>query len=239
MRNLARTQDVHWQMPPGHARIIPMGYGPIELETQTVALALERKLPRGKRQTYVWDLPDMGPCPFDTGGAPLAIIRPATRRIEWDNEARNPVPEYIDQIAGDLKDQGFAVVVIADLKYGQEWLAGNDLPPHNMAITRGELNIRQLMAAVRDAAVVVGPVGWIVPACIALKTPAFIVLGGNGGMNAPEIIIDPRMDAGHIGFAIPERFCRCMDMRHACTKTIPDLAKQWQSWARCCLPGFH
>lgn len=231
MRNLARAQDVQWHTPPGNARIVPMGYGPIELETCSVAEAMERKLPRARRAAPHWDLPDLGPCPFDTGGAPLAIVRPVMRRIEWDNEARNPLPEYVCEIAGDLKRRGFATVVIADVKYGQEWIEG-ETPPHNVALTRGELSVRQLLASVRDAAVVVGPVGWIVPAAVALKTPAFVVLGGNGGMNAPEKIIDRRMDASRVGFATPERFCRCMDMRHHCDKRISDLGVQWQRWMR-------
>jgi hypothetical protein len=79
--------------------------------------------------------------------------------------------------------------------------------------------------------VVVGGVGWIVPACVALGTPAFIVLGGNGGMNAPDKIIDTRMDGSRIGFATPKEYCRCLDMRHLCEKQIPDLERQWRRWS--------
>ena len=55
------------------------------------------------------------------------------------------------------------------------------MPPHNLARLRGESTVNQLMAMVRDAAVVVGGVGWIVPAAIAMKTAAFIVLAGTAG----------------------------------------------------------
>ena len=232
MRNLARTRQEQWFRPPDDARTIRLGYGVLEVANGNVATAMEIKLPPLNKLNPVWDLPELGKCPFDTGGAPLAIIRPVMRRIEWDNEARNPYPQYVDEIAGDLKARGFATVVIADLKHGYEWIEGGRLPPHNVALTNGELSVRQLLAAVRDAAVVVGPVGWIVPAAIALHTRAFIILGGNGGMNAPEKIIDPRMDAKRIGFATPERFCLCTDMRHRCDKRIPDLGQQWQSWMR-------
>lgn len=235
MRNIARQQNMRWYLPPSDADTVALGYGVNELVRGNVATAMEKKLPP-IRSEPVWDLPDMGRCPFDTGGAPLAIIRPVMRRIEWDNEARNPLPEYIHEAAGDLKRRGFAVVVIADVKHGYEWVEGG-LPPHNVALTRGELSVRQLLAAVRDAAVVVGPVGWIVPAAVALQTRTFVVLGGNGGMNAPERLLDPRMFTERIGFAIPERFCQCTDMRHRCDKRIPDFGQQWSTWTARCLSG--
>jgi hypothetical protein len=232
MRNLARHQGTQWFMPPPNAEMVAIGYGVIELARSNVATVLEGKLPHIESTPPLWDLPDMGRCPFDTGGAPLAIVRPVMRRIEWDNEARNPYPEYVHEIAADLKQRGFAVVVICDIKHNYEWVDGGTLPPHNLALTRGELSVRQLMACIRDATVVVGPVGWIVPASIALNTRAFIVLGGNGGMNAPERLIDPRMSGARIGFAFPERFCLCTDMRHRCDKRIPDCLQQWRHWIR-------
>ena len=232
MRNLARQQGTQWFRPPENAETVALGYGVLELAGSNVAAALEGKLPHIESTPPVWDLPDMGKCPFDTGGAPLAVIRPVMRRVEWDNEARNPLPEYVHEIAGDLKQRGFAVVVICDIKHNYEWVDGGTLPPHNIALTRGELSVRQLMACVRDAAVVVGPVGWIVPAAVALQTPTFVVLGGNGGMNAPARLFDKRMNTKRIGFATPERFCLCTDMRHRCDKRIPDCAQQWTRWMR-------
>ena len=67
---------------------------------------------------------------------------------------------------------------------------------------------------------------------IALGTPTFVVLGGNGGMNAPDRLIDRRMDASMLGFAMPDRFCRCMDMRHTCDKTNSNLMAQWRRFSR-------
>lgn len=228
MKNVRLQPPDRYQWAPADLPVVALGYGHLEVD-RGVFTAMERKLPpRGRLK---WNLPDMGPCPVDTGGAPLAVVRPVVRRVEWDNLARNPLPEYVATIAGDLKRRGFAVVVIADLHHQYEWVEGGVLPPHNAAFTRGEFTVRQLMATVRDAAVVVGGVGWIVPASIALGNPAFIVLGGNGGMNAPDKIIDRRMDGSRIGFAWPEEYCRCVDMRHPCDKRIPDLMSQWLRWA--------
>jgi hypothetical protein len=231
MRNLARQRERQWHQPPGGVETVALGYGAQELVKSNVAAIMERKLPH-IGSTPVWDLPDMGKCPFDTGGAPMAILRPVMRRVEWDNEARNPLPEYVNEIAADLKRRGFAVIVICDIKHGYEWVDGGVLPPHNLALTKGELSVRQLMACVRDAAVVVGGVGWIVPAAVALQTPTFVVLGGNLGMNAPARLLDPRMKTKRIGFAIPEAPCNCIDMKHRCDRRIPDCAQQWSRWMR-------
>jgi len=233
-KNIRRQPTSRWTpLPPGLGTVA-LGYGHLEMEHGVFA-AMERKLPMTAAEAEApdWTLPEMGPNPFDTGGAPLAIVRPVMRRTEWDNQARNPLPEYINFVAGDLKRRGFAVVVIADTTndYYGEWIEGGVPPPHNQAWLRGEATLNQLMAMVRDAAVVVGGVGWIVPAAIAMKTPTFIVLGGNGGMNAPDKIIDRRMDGSRIGFATPKDFCTCIDMRHQCEKQIPDLEKQWRHWA--------
>ena len=188
-------------------------------------------MPVGHLVNPKWDLPPMGKGPIETAGAPLAVIRPVTVRREWQNDARSPLPEYIAYVAGELVRRGFAVVVVAHLRSPDEYLVG-DLPPHNAAFVNGEFDVRQLLALVRDADVVVGGVGWLVPAALALRTKAFIVLGGCGEQNAPEVITDPRMDLSRIGFAIPERFCRCCLMEHDCEKTIPDLSSQWERFAK-------
>src|SRR5262245_20459426 len=157
----------------------------------------------------------MGPSPF-TSDRPIAVIRPATVRTEWYNEARNPLPEYITMIAGELMAT-HTVVMVADLEPGQEWLIGK-LPPAHKYFVNGELSIRQLLALVRDANIVVGGVGWIVPAGLVLKVPTFIMLGGNGGHCAPHKITDRRLDCSRLGFATPDKFCQCTQMTHGCDK---------------------
>jgi hypothetical protein len=123
------------------------------------------------------------------------------------------------------------VVSVADLAPGQEWIVG-ELPSAHHHFVFGELGVRELLALVRDADLVVGGVGWIVPAGLALKVKTFIVLGGHGGHNAPAKITDPRLDLSQIGFAIPERFCRCLNMLHNCDKVIADPLGQFLHWSR-------
>lgn len=227
-KNEERQQPARWVSAPASAHNVRIGYnGMTFAKGLSVPRAIDCLLPLGLAP-FVFDLPHMGVSPVTTIGQPLAVIRPATVRREWFNSARNPKPEYIAAIAAELMTTHH-VVVVADLQDGAEWLEG-ELPPHDQAFVRGELAVRELLALLAAADVVVGGVGWIVPAALALRRPAFIILGGHGGHNAPALITDPRMDLSQIYFAHPTEYCRCTDMRHICTKEIPDLPSQWEAF---------
>lgn len=223
--NIERQDDGRWSKPPPGAETVTIRYGSADFRRGTLIDAMERALPLdGVPLTF--DLPDMGPSPIRSD-KPIAVVRPVTVRSEWRNEARNPQPEYVGQIALDLR-RTHTVVALAHLAPGQEWALS--MPPHDINCTMGQLSVRQALALIKAAHVVVGAVGWIVPAAIALKTPAFVVLGGQGGHNAPDKITDSRMDLSRIGWATPDNFCRCETMRHKCDKRISTLREQWEAW---------
>jgi hypothetical protein len=228
-KNIARQQPELWSQPKNAIREIKINY--TELASSSIIRAMERRwsVLKVKFDPALFDLPDMGPSPV-TSDRPIAVIRPVTVRTEWRNEARNPRPEYLAVLAAELMAT-HTVVAVADLAPGQEWAIG-ELPPAHHHFLFGELGVRELLALVRDADLVLGGVGWIVPAGLALKVKTFIVLGGHGGHNAPAKITDPRLDLSRIGFAIPERFCRCSNMLHKCDKTIADPLGQFHRWSR-------
>ncbi|RWF70255.1 MAG: hypothetical protein EOS26_23635 [Mesorhizobium sp.] len=230
MRNVARQPSSRWSRPPP-ARELRLGYGHAELARGSIVAALERQIGAAGMRLLepVWDLPDMGAAPLQSD-RPLALVRPVTVRSEWRNEARNPRSEYVAAIAHELMAT-HRVVLVADLDPGREWLDG-ELPPHHDAFLNGEFPVRELLALAREADVIVGGVGWIVPAALALKRNAFIIQGGHGAHNAPSVITDPRMDLSRIGFAKPERFCQCSNMLHRCEKAIPDLEEQWLAFSQ-------
>jgi hypothetical protein len=223
--NEQRQSAARWSTPPSSCRVVTVGYGTESFRAGSILDAMERQLPLGGHP-LVMDLPDMGASPVGSA-KPIALVRPVTVRSEWRNEARNPLPEYVAEIAADLK-RTHHVVVVAHLAQGQEWAL--DIPPHHQAFLRGELTTRKLLALVSAADVVVGGVGWIVPAAIAAKAPAFIIRGGQGGHNAPAKITDPRLDLSRLGWAVPDRPCHCESMRHGCDKRISDLSEQWRRW---------
>jgi ADP-heptose:LPS heptosyltransferase len=231
LKNIARQRPERW-LRPVPMREVTVSYGRY-LTTMSIVHALEHRWWSALRVALdpaLFDLPDMGPSPIESR-RPIAVVRPVTVRTEWRNEARNPLPEYVNALAAELMET-HTVVAVADLAPGQEWAVG-ELPPAHHHFVHGELTVRELLALVRDADVVVGGVGWIVPAGLALGTKTFVVLGGHGGHNAPEKIMDPRLDTSRIGFAMPEAYCRCTNMLHNnCDKRIADPVGQFSRWSR-------
>jgi hypothetical protein len=225
-KNMARQAMERWSLPPS-IREIKIAY--FNLATRSIIRSLECQWAAltVKFDPALFALPDLGPSPI-VSDRPIAVVRPVTVRSEWRNEARNPRPEYVNALAAELMPT-HTVVAVADLAPDQEWAAG-ELPPAHHYFVAGELAVRDLLALVRDADIVIGGVGWIVPAGLALKVRTFVVLGGNGGHNAPARITDPRLDLSRIRFAVPEKFCQCTNMLHNCDKQIADLLGQFLRW---------
>jgi hypothetical protein len=228
-KNLARqaTKNREWAGTlPFDTPRVQLGYGDVELRAMgSITKVIERKLPLNGFP-YKLDLPRSMHARFKT---PTALIRPVTTRKEWTNTARSPRPEYVYQIAERLMAT-HDVVLVADLKDKEEWIEG-ELPPHHRAYLRGELSVEALLRFVAEASVVVGGVGWIVPAAIAAGTPAFVINGGQALHNKKSVVTDPRMDLSKIYFAEPDNFCHCNQMRHAsCDKTIKDLDAHWTNF---------
>ena len=172
-------------------------------------------------------LPDLGPSP---AAGRYVVVRPVTVRAEWRADARNPLPEYVAMAAAEMRRRGYTVVSVADLEPGKEW-ALDPLPPSDIQFHAGELPVEQLLALVQGAAAVIGGIGWIVPACIAAQVPAWVVCGGQGGFNAPELITAPCMNLSRIAFAVPDNFCRCTQREHTCDKRIANYDQRFAEWA--------
>lgn len=223
-KNLARTQHPWSPIPPGLSKIYRPRYGFRELAQGSIIDAM--------RATFdaepVFDLPRF-PAPFQHD-KPIAVVRPVTIRKEWRNEARAPRPEYVRDASKVLRDRGYHVVSLADVDGTNEWLVSPN-PVADQVIHDGSLNVSQLLGLVQSAAVVVGGVGWIVPACIAARTPLYGILGGNGAHNRPEVITDPAtMDLSRVSWATPRNFCQCANNLHNCDKVIHGFADQFDAW---------
>lgn len=171
-------------------------------------------------------LPDFGPSPVD---GKYIVVRPVTLRAEWRADSRNPLPEYIASAAAEVRRRGWKVVSVADLEAGKEW-ALDPLPPADIQFHAGELDVTRLMALVQNASAVIGGIGWIVPAAMAAKVPAWIVCGGQGGFNAPELIT-AGFDSSCLTFSVPDNFCRCTQKNHYCDKSISNYDDQFARWA--------
>jgi hypothetical protein len=159
---------------------------------------------------------------------PYMVVRPVTLRKEWRADARGPRPEYLRDFV-DYARQFYTVVSVADLEEGEEWIEG-PFPYADITYHKGELMPAELLGLIEHAALVVGGVGFIVPICIAYKTPLVCILGGLGAYNSPEVITHPTMDLSRVTFFTPDNFCRCTKMSHTCDKTISNFREKTETY---------
>jgi hypothetical protein len=228
-KNAAAQPDSVWHERPLIADVARFGYGTRELRRGSIVRSLEAVLPlRGA--PFVFDLPPTGRAMWFH---PYVVVRPVTIRREWTNSARNPDPSAVFKVAQWLQDAGFKVVLVADLKDGEEHAVGA-LPPHDIAHLAGELDVDGLMQLVKGASAVVGGVGWIVPMAIAAGTPLFVIQGGQLRHNGPQAITDPRMNLSRVGWAKPRYPCDCESMRHNCRKDPANLRGDFTEWMDRC-----
>lgn len=164
-------------------------------------------------------------------GRKIAVIRPATVRTEWASASRNPDPAYLVLAAKLLRSAGFFVVSVADIEEGKEDIVGDE-PPADLKLHRGELSITQLCDVYERAACVVSPVGFSIPLAIGYGTPLFVVAGGRGGHNAPDIVTDQQMDLSKTVWAIPDKYCMCTQADHDCDKRISNFDNKFNRWLR-------
>lgn len=211
-KNIKATEYQWHDMPLNHRLVAvsygsQLGHGESIVSSMRQCLEVEPQFRMAVPQGY-----------NPTTKKPLAVIRPVTLRREWMNSARAPNPEYIYQAAQMLMDNGFHVISIADIDGTNEWLHGKAPPAHEV-FHNGELSTNKMLSLVGKADLVVGGVGWIVPACQAMQSRAYIVLGGNGGHNAPDKIAMPGLET-LTEYAMPDEFCMCTKNHHECNKTI-------------------
>jgi hypothetical protein len=222
--NISHQSPKTWQLRPRNAAEVQVQYGTNSFRRGSLLDGMSQCF--GFRPQE-FDLPYFGECPVQTD-KPIALVRPVTVRSEWRADARNPLPEYVSMAAERLRAVGYHVVSVAHLRPPEEVLVGS-APPADTTLHAGELDVRQLMALVQHAQVLVGGVGWIVPAALAAKKPCLVIAGGLGAHNAPEKVL-PSEGAEHVTFLLPDRYCRCDQMRHSCQKTISDIEKKVDTW---------
>lgn len=224
-KNSARQDRTRWVKPPSPHKHCRPRYmlASAKIDRQTIMAELARSMNLRADAPLTLDLPDFGPSPV---AGRYALVRPVTHRREWLNSARSPRPEYVVRAAELLRAAGYQIVSVADVDGSLEWLE-EPAPVADVRFHHGELGIRELMALTQHAGVVVGGVGWIMPAGVAAKVPTVIIGGGNGEHNAPWIITDPRMDLSRYRHLLPDPYCECARREHACTKEIPDFDAQF------------
>jgi hypothetical protein len=229
-KNIERSR-VAWVPRPPRAQTVRNTYQRAFLAGRSIINGMEESFGIGFAPPL-----DLPPLPLPRAirtDKPLAFVRPLTVRSEWFNSARNPEPQYILDIVEALRPTHH-IVCVADVAHAAEWFVG--VPPKgDSEFIHGELPVMDMLALFAASDIIIGGMGFIIPAALALNKDCFVVLGGQGGHNAPSRVLDPRLDCSRIGFATPKDFCQCTNMRHTCTKAIPDLMQQFRRFleSRC------
>lgn len=220
-RNLARQGPGTFVRPPRSGLVTWTRY---RLEGPDPSITEDLRAAYGLTEVpapEAWDLPDFGPSPV---AGRYAVVRPVSVRREWEHHTRNPDPGYIARAADLLRGIGYRVVVVGDVGDHEPML--EPAPKGHVEFLRGELPVEQLMALVQHASLLVGGVGWIVPAGIAARVPTVVVGGGCGGHNAPDVLTTG-MDRSRIRFVLPDDYCMCREKRHDCDKRISGFARRF------------
>lgn len=218
-KNVDRLQN--WEVAPRGLPVLQIAYA-------------GEGIPQGMTRRFgkpfgVFKVPSF---PWRPTAKPYVLIRPATVRAEWRADARNPDPSYLFEACEAAKRRGYLTVLVADLEDGKEWAVG-ELPKADINYLSGELSVTELLGAAEGAAALIGGIGWIVPAALAMQKKAWVVCGGQGGFNAPELIAPPN---DVITFVVPNNFCRCRLRDHSCDKRISDYDSKLAQWADRFLP---
>jgi hypothetical protein len=220
-KNAERNTSIKWVNNP------PSDLIPIRVQYSNQGIMSEMSRCFGILPNSI-DLPDWSnEYPWIRDLGKFILLRPVTVRREWKNTARNPSPSYVYDAVNTLQDQGYSIVSIADIMCNEEWLVGSPRKA-NVEFHKGELTVKELMTLVKLAHVVIGGVGWLVPAAIAYGTPAWIVLGGNGNNNHPSKI----GEASNITYAMPDNYCMCSNPLHECNKYISDYTTKFNEWVK-------
>lgn len=167
----------------------------------------------------------------DLRDKPVVLIRPPTVRREWNNPARNCDPRALQQLINRLTAT-HTLVGVAHLEANKEWLEA-ELRGLHFQFYKGELSVESLFGLMARCWTI-GANGWTVPMALATGGWAYVLFGGNYGYNAPDRLLHPGYEAGHVGFSEPDRPCRgCVRAQHHCLKTISPsrLVREFEDWA--------
>lgn len=230
MKNVLAQERTMWHRPP-HTPQKKIGYGNRNLRAGSIVRAMKKQF---RVEPKFFDLPKYN-CPKIN--KPYAVIRPVTIRSEWRNESRNPDPCYIEIASQVLAENGYHTVSIADLQDQIEWAPS--LPKVDTAYHFGEMTFEHLLGLVEHASVIVGGVGWIVPAAISARVPLITILGGQGMCSAPEKITDTPMPMDRVEWIYPDNYCMCSEKLHKCCKTISNFEHKFlNAMEKLCLSAF-
>ena len=222
-------QRHHGDQHPGSTwSELPRGAKPVNLRYRWAQLSRRSMLAEMERLSGITPDPlrlDLPPLPAAPVRGRYAVIRPPAARLDYPGPAREPRTEYVHQAAALLRAEGWRVISLGAFVPALEEPMGAPVPA-DLRFEQGELPLREALALVAGAALVVTSPGWMIPVGMAAGVPVIVIAGGCGARNSPEAVCDRRLGAP-VTWLLPDRYCRCNDRLHDCPKEITGFADRF------------
>lgn len=226
--NIEAQPKERWsEIPFGVRTPFPLRYGPDTLKRGSILKSYRDQSPWMGRDPLVFSLPKKD-LMEKLKGVKYALVRPVTERAEWNSIERSPSHQYVSRAIDMLRTAGYKIVTICSVNDSDEYFIGpepySDFPFHD-----GKLTVNEILGIIQHAKLLVGGVSWIVPAGLASKVPTFVIHGGKGAHNAPEII----GTADHVYHATPLNYCMCGNppkREHTCDKYIDNFEQKFSKF---------
>lgn len=144
-------------------------------------------------------------------GRGWVVLHPHTHRLEWPAPARGPDPRVWPVVVEEARRAGRRVAAAGWIQPPDEVWDGWEPADADRAWLHGELDAAELVSLHAGVDLVVTAVGFPIPLCMALGTPALVLHGGGRGASGPRMVDAPaRGRLHHIEPAIP---CACRSYR--------------------------
>lgn len=218
IENERRNLHLYDHPEPANAKRLAMGYNIADFDrgltvSDAIAARLQFTLPDKMEHAFI--VPDEWKWKPETN-KPIAFVRPPTVRKEWRAPGRNPDPAAFKALVNRLMESHH-VISVAHIAKNEEWIV-DEIPAHTR-YEHGELSTEQAFGLMASSDIVLGGVGFIVPAVGATNIRTFILAGGVLKGNCEHALCDRRFN-WKIRFAYPDEGsqCYCSKYEHACVK---------------------
>jgi hypothetical protein len=209
-KNVARAANYFSQTIPPSAHRLQISYSPLQRQRIPLFRGLCMSAGVDANKYYL----DLG---REYRPGKHVVVRPCVVRAEWNAPGRNCHPQAVQDAIDWCNAKGLETILIADICPPHEIYHG----PRPVGVTRyyeyGELSLEQVLELIGTSRFTVGPIGFIVPMCIALGVPCLILHGGGGGFSNPHMIDAPGKRPLH--HFLPKNYCQCLSYTHNCDKT--------------------
>ncbi|MBX6361099.1 MAG: hypothetical protein IRZ03_13585 [Acidobacterium ailaaui] len=199
-----------------------MFYAPEDLRHGTIYGYFYRRMGLTERPSAAhYDTPPLPDFPLPDR---YFYVKDVALRGTWLNPARACDTRYLHEAVSVLRAKYPTTPIIATRDDSE---TTPDPVDADIVFKAQDISELQLLRIVKNAALCVGPVCWMVPGALCTHTPTVIIMGGYQGLNRPDNLVPEDCDT--MRFIDTDHPCMCEDMTHACRKDISAFAQKFEA----------